>query len=372
MGGDHRGRRHAPWLDGIRGLSALVVALHHAVLEVEAGGLPAWASHAVGWLRDAGRPAVAVFIVLSGYSLMLPVARDGVIRGGVGGYLLRRARRILPPYYAALIVCLLLIHAVPLLQARNGNGRWDQALPATGPGVLASHLLLVHNLRSDWISRIDPPLWSVATEWQIYFLFPVLVAVWKGWGRAALLVASAVPALVARGAMDADSFRSMSPWYATLFAIGMVAACPRRSDPARATPAIAVAGTLLALALSGAQARADVLCALAVVALMAYCTAAPSGSLALRILESRAAVGLGAYSYSLYLIHMPAQAIVSNWMIARGWDASARLAAMLAVATPLSLAASYAFHLAFERPLLSPRTGSGARREALAVASSAP
>src|SRR5438270_2616521 len=99
-----------PFLDGLRGLAAVYVVLHHAAMMVPPAGLGGVGSAARFVFRH-GHYAVAVFIVLSGYCLMLPVARDpcGRLPGGVVGYLGRRARRILPPYYAALGLGWLLI-----------------------------------------------------------------------------------------------------------------------------------------------------------------------------------------------------------------------------------------------------------------------
>ncbi len=68
--------------------------------------LPFWADYATFWL-SWGQVAVDVFIVLSGYCLMLPVARaGGALRGGPVGYMKRRARRILPPMLASLGVAM--------------------------------------------------------------------------------------------------------------------------------------------------------------------------------------------------------------------------------------------------------------------------
>ena len=92
------------YLDGLRGLAALYVTLHHAYLQVFPNPeqvLPvalAWGTH---WL-EYGSFSVAIFIVLSGYCLMLPVAKSGVLTGGAWHYIQRRARRIIPPYYAAI------------------------------------------------------------------------------------------------------------------------------------------------------------------------------------------------------------------------------------------------------------------------------
>src|SRR5215203_1884331 len=104
------------FLDGLRGLAASYVVLHHAALLVPPSGLTGPATVARFLLRH-GHYAVAVFIVLSGYCLMLPVARDplGRLPGGTLAFFGRRARRILPPYYAALVLCWALIALVPEL-----------------------------------------------------------------------------------------------------------------------------------------------------------------------------------------------------------------------------------------------------------------
>src|SRR5579871_2999498 len=103
-----------PFLDGLRGLAAAYVVLHHAALEVPAVGLPRTAALVHGLFRH-GHYAVAVFIVLSGFCLMRPVLRNPShgLPGGFLAYVGRRARRILPAYYAALGVCWMLIAWVP-------------------------------------------------------------------------------------------------------------------------------------------------------------------------------------------------------------------------------------------------------------------
>ena len=93
-------------------------------------------------------------------------------------------------------------------------------------GSIVSHLLLIHNFHLAWSHRIDPPMWSVATEWQVYFLLPALLWAWRRWGTSgAVMLGFAVglaPSLVMpRGHEFAGCF-----WYAGLFALGVAAAGP--------------------------------------------------------------------------------------------------------------------------------------------------
>ena len=353
-----------PWLDGMRGLAALYVLLHHAANEVKPADLPIPLVDATAWLRY-GHSAVAVFIVLSGFSLMLPVVRDGAIRGGFRGYLARRSRRILPPYYAALALGLLLIAASPTLWCPNANGPWDLALPAFEAGTIAAHLLMIHDFDRSWLFKIDPPMWSVAVEWQIYFLFPALVFAWRRLGHSGSLVLALSATYAAMSLMGAPLARQACPWYAALFAFGMMAASATAGRVAaghrRSWASWLVASALtFDLGFSSSLIRADMLMGLITAgALAALARSDPGGERrAARSLGSRPCVALGSISYSLYLIHFPLLSLVGNLMLARGVGASARLAVLLFVAAPLIVVISRAFHLAFERPFLA-----GPRRE---------
>jgi len=92
--------RRLAGLDGVRGLAALFVVVNHVFLRAFPGypvdRAPFWAA----WFIY-GRFAVVVFIVLSGFSLALSPARQGWRLDGVSRFARRRARRILPPYWAA-------------------------------------------------------------------------------------------------------------------------------------------------------------------------------------------------------------------------------------------------------------------------------
>jgi peptidoglycan/LPS O-acetylase OafA/YrhL len=380
---DAPARERLAFLDGLRGLAALYVVLFHAMVEAHASGRsgshPAVAAFAA--LRH-GHYAVDVFIVLSGYCLMRPVARDpgGRLAGGFVGYLGRRARRIVPPYYAALGLCWLLAATVPAL-GRRGGGPWDVALPTGGVGVVASHLLLVQNWGPGWIYRIDPPAWTVATEWQIYLLFPALITLWRragpaatvaiafglGWAIAGLGLAVSNPAMV-----------RLCPWLLGLFALGMAAAADGDGQGPLRRPLGWVAAAVVALGVPtwlDAPNR-DVMLADPIVgglaALLIARLVRRSGrgesSPMLRLLSSRAACRLGSISYSLYLIHFPLLALAGSLLRARGVGPGAQLAAMLGLAAPACVAAAGLFALAFERSFLPRRTGAAAPSGPLARA----
>lgn len=171
-------RPHLAYLDGLRGLAALYVVVFH-ILAYHFDHLSPVMRHYVKPLHF-GSYAVGVFIVLSGFCLMLPVARDprGELRGGARRFFLRRARRILPPYYFTVAVSLGLI-AVAI--GHKTGTPWDTSVPVTKQGLLTHLVMLQDAFRLTW-AQINSPLWSVSVEWRIYFCFPLLVWGWRRFG----------------------------------------------------------------------------------------------------------------------------------------------------------------------------------------------
>src|SRR5688572_10670209 len=118
--------RRLPFLDGLRGLASLYVLLFHQMtLTIYGHGeLTGVMKVLRAWFGE-GHFSVVFFIVLSGFSLMLPLARGGVetLRGKLAQFAFRRARRIMPPYYAALVLSIAVLGAYNVLAPRLGIGR---------------------------------------------------------------------------------------------------------------------------------------------------------------------------------------------------------------------------------------------------------
>ncbi len=84
-------RVHLHYLDGLRGLAALYVVFSH-VWELQENNVPSLWLVATKIFRY-GLFSVSVFIVLSGYCLMLPVVRSqtGQISGSLLSYFKKRS-----------------------------------------------------------------------------------------------------------------------------------------------------------------------------------------------------------------------------------------------------------------------------------------
>jgi peptidoglycan/LPS O-acetylase OafA/YrhL len=322
-----------------------------------------------------GHFAVDVFIILSGYCLMLPVARskDRRLRGGSGEYLRRRALRILPPYYAALLVTLLIIKLAPPLQVRNGT-IWDGCLPAFRTDVLLSHLFLVHNLLDEWKYKISLALWSVATEWQIYFFFPLLLLpLWRRFGLAITVIVAMALGLAPHFLLpDAWNLDAAVPWYLGLFAMGMGAAVINFARDEQSVMLrtripwgkLAAAQFFLTLATAVFRAKwwwahfwfADAQVGLFAASLLIYCTQQSQGNRQkglLRLLQAPPLVLLGTMSYSLYLMHVPFLALLHIPLSHLNVSPSMRIAIMIFGFVPVAVILTYAFHLVFERRFMS-------------------
>jgi peptidoglycan/LPS O-acetylase OafA/YrhL len=367
MPNDLRLRLH--FLDALRGLAALYVLLFH-----EAGAKVTTSdpdSASFGFLRailDQGRHSVVFFIVLSGFSLMLPIVRsgDGQLVGGLGRFVRRRAKRILPPYYAALFASLALIVAYNRLASRmGGEATLDAALQ---PGSIVSHLLLVHNLKFDWAFRINGPMWSVATEWQIYFVFALLLLpLWrKLGGPIAVVLAWVVTALPAFVLPAESSLYWASPWFLGSFALGAYGAelafKPQLQSQLTKLPwpiltwiAFAVVVLTACVGSTWPYPLVDFTISVFAVCWIVACVqlskrAEPKRSLMLRVLEWRPFVYLGGFSYSLYLVQHPLLRLSEKVFNRMGLSRDLNLLLHLVAVTPIVLLVAWFFSELFERP----------------------
>lgn len=374
-------RPRLEFLDGLRGLCALYIALYHAVLFTGHGleaETYAGVTSVLIYLLSFGPYSVAVFIVLSGFCLGLPVAvsPERTLRGGFKNYIGRRARRILPPYYAALVVFLLLIALVPVLQT-PAQTAWDSKIPVTWD-ALVSHLLLLHNIYPGWMFKIDGPMWSVATEWQIYFLFPALLVLWRRFGLGMAVGAALVVSILPQVLLPSRfSFGWLHPWFFGLFALGLAGAVVVFSpDPfwarmRRRLPWCVLAFAAMALLLGSLLAAkhfalpdylAETLVGLAVCTLTVYYALAEvrgakvqggTKPFGLGFLGRPRVVFLGAFSYSIYLIHSPLLGLLNLWTLELPLSSDLRLLLMLTVGVPLALLCSYVFYALVERHFLT-------------------
>jgi peptidoglycan/LPS O-acetylase OafA/YrhL len=358
------GRIH--WLDGVRGGAALFVVLHHIWLtswpSFPATTGPWWLS----WLLY-GHMAVAIFIVVSGFSLaIVPMRNGGTLPGGIKRFLRRRAWRIVPAYWAALVLSVLV--TALLLEPHLG--------PASIARTFGAHGLLLQ----DVVGSQSPngALWSIAIEWQIYFVFPLILLIGRRTGFNTAVLITGVVVLAAHELASAggvfDKINGLTPQFLVLFALGALAVRLGRSDhaarvrrPLAATVALTLGSFAIVAVAEGSRWMVahffwmDLLFGIGVAATLALIH---SGGLVpvRRVLTSRVALWSGLFSYSIYLIHDPIVGVLDKYVF--GPLALAPLATFgltIALGLPVILAGCYGFHLLFEAPFLRHRSLSALR-----------
>lgn len=358
------------YVDGLRALAALYVLVHHAILQYYQpwGVLPnsAVVKGAIGFF-NYGRFAVDTFIVISGFCLALPVIKaQGLLTGGAATFFKRRVRRIVPTYYASLLLCLLLIATV--IGEKTGT-HWDVSTQVTGGGLLAHLLLLQDVFYAKVGGQINHVFWSIAVESHIYLLFPGIVWLWARRGINAVLLATGVIGLGLGWWAHGTALEGVNPQYLFLFGLGVAAAeaaygrnafsslAPRRwflIAAVAAIPPLVVAFRGPWTVVSKFWIYLDPFWGLASAALLAGLGRAKSGLLRGGV-ELAPLRWIGAFSFSLYLIHAALLQIV--WLVLNRTTSLSYPAAFgvsLVLGLPLIVVASWLFYLLFEKPFLPP------------------
>ena len=223
-----------PHLDAMRGLAAMAVLATHVAFQT--GRYATGPFDAVLARLDFG---VTLFFLLSGFLLFRPwlVARvDGRARPAALGYFWRRALRILPAYWVAVVAALCLL---------PDNPPWSGSL-------WLRHLTFTQIYGSGHFAHGLTQTWSLATEVAFYLALPLLAPLLvgpaaRGWrpgailARLALLEACTIGWLVLVTREPELRFRAASTWLPGnigWFALGMglaVAEVHLRHRPAAET-----------------------------------------------------------------------------------------------------------------------------------------
>jgi peptidoglycan/LPS O-acetylase OafA/YrhL len=345
------------YVDGLRAFAAIYVVLGHAWLQTwpQPTQRPeGWQLHLTSWL-NYGIFAVVFFIAISGFCLMLPVlANEGTFGSrGASGFFIRRARRILPPYYMALLLSIIL---VATCLNRVTHSIFDVSLPMTKAGIV-SHLLLIHNLNDKTANNINLPLWSIAVECQIYLLFPILVVIRKRFGMSAVLAGTYLLSIAIQSYVQNTSYWGLKPLFLFVFALGMYAAevvalaGPQRRGfiwigcfSAALMFALFQRDSLTRLGLT------EIVVGIVAMCLLIVCAQWP-GNLIGRLASSAIISKIGTFSYSLYLVHFPVQQLIWLYLVQPlHLGKFTTFLLMATVGTTLIVLFAFVFYLVFERP----------------------
>jgi peptidoglycan/LPS O-acetylase OafA/YrhL len=309
---------HLSQIDPLRGLAILGVVLFHSLgAAYHADQLP-WQGN---WRTTAGQSTgflllypimfggagVILFFVISGFLIHYSITS----RGGLDlrDFARKRFWRIYPPYAAAVLLFAGLA-AAGILGAPSGAAS------------VVAHLALIHNVRNDWVFQINPSFWSLATECQLYAIYPALWWVRRRFGSGAMLAVSAAVSLTIRVAADLryehepPFFIACNPltlWFEWTLGAYL---CDQYLDGRRifTRPKLTI-GTLGFLIIAAGLYRpaawyGSPLCAVLFAVLIE--SAVWSRPAPTRIAAALARLGL--CSYSVYLLHQPLMIAFANWL----------------------------------------------------------
>jgi peptidoglycan/LPS O-acetylase OafA/YrhL len=360
------GLTYQPGLDGLRGLAVAAVMLFHLGFGAVSGGYL----------------GVSLFFTLSGVligSLILnEITNTG--RFALGGFWLRRARRLLPP--ALLTLAVIAIGRLVAVELQSTSGR-DVAAAALN--VANWHFLAEDSSYGDLFA--GPPavlhFWSLAIEEQFYLAAGLLAVALAAWSRRPVrtvgIVATAVAACSFLTPVVAG-FGADRVYYGTDTRCGElmvgVAAAALFASPARRRTALRIARPLALVALialavtvvlwsaatpgSGAL-RHGLLPLTAVCSVLVITGALLPGGAVATIATAAPLRWLGTVSYTVYLVHWPLIVVANQVTADRSLLRDAALVAITLVLAEIS--ATFV-----ERPVRRRRIALGRLAAAAAVA----
>ncbi|QDU22596.1 acyltransferase family protein [Urbifossiella limnaea] len=380
-------------LDAWRGLACLMVVVSHAT--VFASHVPGVADNGI-WGRLVGAcgwmvVGVPLFFVISGYCIAA-TADATIQRGGsVGGYFARRFRRIFPPYLMAVA----LVAAFALVVERGVSpglvgADFGPIAPVPDPATLSPLQWLTNlTLTESWRPLIDPsrpnryqvgPAWTLCYEEQFYAVTGVVLLLARRWFFAGCLAVTAVVVggvLTRWNGVDLTGTFLDGRWLMFAAGVGVYWAVTRGG---RRRNALMVAALVAGLAYSLRE-PARFLDTRFYDPVAEPREQAPAFAFALLLLALKrwdggiAASGVGkrlgavgAYSYSLYLVHYPICITVGHLGLrAGGSDPRAVLFGVVPVCVVLSLVVAKWFHARVESKWLPDAKSPGTAVPGLSV-----
>jgi peptidoglycan/LPS O-acetylase OafA/YrhL len=307
--------RHAV-LDGVRGLCAAGVVVHHLVISSASEWVGSF--HAVLYYTPfealfSGGKFVRVFFVISGFVLFASYASSK--SWSCGEFYLRRFARLWLPFVAASLLSVGLSFLTLDSEMFSGLSPWLRTIAQPGEITLQSWAEHVGLLGSASSILLNCVTWSLTHEVRFVLIFPLIAAAIVRWDIAVLLT-SMVVAIAASAIYiyipETGFFSTAETWtgaicstahYLPFFIIGMVLAkrCDSLCHWVGTRGPLEILGFWMIAFLLMRRSESVVSCVgvAAAIVLVLNCRI-------FQILSQHYAIGwLGRVSYSLYLVHMP-------------------------------------------------------------------
>ena len=320
-------------LDGLRAVAIILVIMHNAG-SVQ-GGYDGILLRLWGVVSNAGWVGVQLFFALSGFLITRILLRGKGERGWLRSFYARRLLRIVPLYYAFLMLVFFVAPHVSALQPLVGAG-------AAAP---AWYWLYLANWSQPFVDGPHglPHVWSLCVEEQYYLVWPLVIAYVSERALTWIAAGTVVGALVARLTLhaffpDAVAASAAYTWTicrADAIAFGALVALglrnPVMSTWVRAHLRMVLIGTsavaLIAIGIQHGfppsdtwgeavdQPLSGIFSALVVMAIVCGPLLDAAGGRAQarlqRVLSAPWLTSIGKYSYAIYVVHLPVHILLS-------------------------------------------------------------
>ena len=337
------------YLDGVRALAALAVALFHyrGFVGQLAGKVPP----VIDFVVRHGYLGVNVFFVLSGFVIAHSLDKSRYSLTFLGRFVLRRQVRLAPPYWATVAIAAVWYAGNP-----------DMEPARTSLATIAAHLGYVQDILGfpqlldvfwtlcievqlyavyvvfAWLAQTDSPRWQVPRR-DVVFGVTTLASLLMAWVPDDKLSVSLMPGAAGPAAWF--------PYYWYMFALGVWVRWARDSRSARWWLAL-----FLLLAVARAfefHGAAPIVCT--ATACLLYLAA--SWQWLPRMLGCRPLAYLGRISYSFYLLHVLIGGACLHWVLGHHAPTVWRDVAALCVALVGSIVVAHALWWVVERPSIA-------------------
>ena len=352
-------------IDGLRGLACLMVLFYHSCSHFEniawphlsLGSFPLTQAHFFAY----GYGGVDLFFVLSGFCLAYPIVSRPDRPVSWKQYAVNRVRRIVPPFWAAMLLfgglsLWITRHQVQPFAAQHILG-WPGARQ-----VVYSLLLISTSFNSSF--------WTLPVEWRWYFVLPALIWLWRRTGGAGILlclipislVSIFMPSHLARLNFLVTGLPTLLP----LFGLGIWAAAlaSGKQNHLWERPLVRYASVgllvtlliVLALAPFNTEAITKKWMLMRLMTWGPFCfflvLAATQEGRIRRVVSWRPLVWVGTFSYSLYLIHEPLLRAAAALILPRHWPLGVLLFFQVLLLPSVMVGLGYLFFLVAEKPFL--------------------
>jgi peptidoglycan/LPS O-acetylase OafA/YrhL len=369
--------RFRPEIDGLRFFAIVPVLFSHLFQQVLRR------QNHLGFLDDAGvtaythyfvnhLPGVLLFFAISGYILTYQItnaSRGGYTWGKYANYIVRRFKRIAPPYYIVLIATFIV---VAILGFRPSGGRsFEASQVPLFPSLLVSFFYSHWFVYGEW-PRLFGAGWTLEIETQYYVIAPALTLIYLKLSNKALRTTIGVTTVVFTSAIAAQ-FEVGNFWAGTIakffpyFFTGMLALDLQDElrDIVKTVPSLVTNGLTVLVVFfyvhtlapeSGAGIEMftyymiNIACVLAM-----FVAVSIEGNILRRICVNRYVVIIGGACYSIYMTHYQVIFLLMSYFTYKHFIFEKTYLAMLfnaAVEFPIAVIVGLTFYRYVEKPFM--------------------